>query len=134
MWEICDGRAVHNSRVTRSQLKPKWKERSSEAIQMKTSPDYKPRPRQPVFLSSSNFLPYQRILTVRYVERVQSWEPEGEAQRQPQSPQITVGTQVNICTLSVFASESCCADSPVTSEEPIIKQIFDRDLVTWGKY
>ncbi|PMD24970.1 hypothetical protein NA56DRAFT_745574 [Hyaloscypha hepaticicola] len=47
----------HTKRATHSpthHLKAKWKERSSEVIQMKTSPDYKP-PRQHVFLPSSNF-------------------------------------------------------------------------------
>jgi hypothetical protein len=34
--------------------------------------------------------------------------------------------RVDICPLSVFASASCYVDSPVTSEEPIIEQIFDR--------
>ena len=38
--------------------------------------------------------------------------------------QIYLVPRVNICPLSVFASEFCYADSPVTSEEPIIKQIF----------
>jgi hypothetical protein len=37
--------------------------------------------------------------------------------------------RVNICPLSVFASGSCYAGLPVISEEPITKQIFDRDLV-----
>ena len=32
--------------------------------------------------------------------------------------------RVHICPVSVFASESCYADSPVTSEEPIIEQIL----------
>jgi hypothetical protein len=39
--------------------------------------------------------------------------------------QIYLVPRVNICPLPVFAPESCCADSLVTSEESIIKQIFD---------
>jgi hypothetical protein len=40
--------------------------------------------------------------------------------------------RVHICPVSVFASESCYADSPVTSEEPITKQIFHRGPCNMG--